>query len=189
MSNTQSKELRKERDQDQDQAHDDYAHDDYYHYFQCQGQDQDHDYTKEELYSESSNKLVLKLEEADADDDATIVKKCYVIYDHSEGEYFICGMNFPSDCDSQTDDYKFYCKKRKNVASFLKYLLAGEDTKINHVLCNYKGMYDFVRPCDVDYYVFEEHDNVACELTGYDGAGYSGDWLLPLLKTLKHVRY
>ena len=59
MSNTQSKELRKERDQDQDQAHDDYAHDDYYHYFQCQGQDQDHDYTKEELYSESSNKLVL----------------------------------------------------------------------------------------------------------------------------------
>lgn len=134
-----------------------------------------------------SDKLVLKLEET-SEETGDIQLKCYVVYDHTEDEYFICGKNQSTDGLREFEDFKFYCKTRKRVTSFLKYLLSSTDAsgKINHVLYNYKYLDEY--DC-VDYWVLEDQEDSQCELAGYDGANFSKSWLSPLLKTLKHVRY
>ena len=129
-----------------------------------------------------SDKLVLKLDEVSSD--SMILRTCYVVYDHTEGEYFVCGVNV--EIGNSNEDFKFYCKTRKHVVAFLKYLLSAEDATINHVLYNYK----YLDECEyVDYWMLSEQCDPNCELSGYNGADFSKSWLSPLLKTLKHVRY
>jgi len=134
-----------------------------------------------------SDKLVLKLEEVDVGT-GEIRFKCFVAYDHNEGEYFICGKSMTLEDDREPEDFKFYCKSRKNTMSFLKYLFQCPQgtEQMNHVLFNYKYLGDY--EC-VDYWVLEEHEDALCELAGFDGATYNKSWLSPLLKTLKYVRY
>ena len=159
--------------------------------------DYDHDYDYEYKCVDDlvySDKLILKLEEtySDSDNETSEVKLvCYVAYDHNEEEYFICGKRIgekEKEGEGEEEDFKFYCKTRKNTMSFLKYLFSSPDetSNINHVLYNYKYLED--SEC-VDYWVLNEQEDSRCELSGYDGANYSKSWLSPLLKTLKHVRY
>lgn len=148
--------------------------------------DCDHDY--ECVGNKSySDKLVLKLEEIDVDTQRLRVK-CFVVYDQTEREYFICGKAQKLEDQEEPEDFKFYCKKRKHVIEFLNYIFQSPEKteNLNHVLYNFKYLDEY--DC-VDFWVLEDQENASCELTGYDGADFNKSWLSPLLKTLKHVRY
>lgn len=137
--------------------------------------------------------LVLKLEEVDSDSNR-ILTSCYVAYDHTEAEYYVCGKKHGN---AGWEDFKFYCKKKNHMVEFLRYII-GDVTvscapKINHILYNYKNLdlngdeehsKDFI-----DYYVFEEQEDANSELAGYNGVRFNKRWLLPLLKMLKNLRY
>ena len=139
------------------------------------------------------DKLILKLEEIDtATKHIEIV--CYIAYDHEESEYYVCGKRGLA----MAEDFKFYCKKKSHIISFLKYVI-GDTTatppssKINHILYNYKnldldGEEEHVKEF-IDYHVLKEQEDRNCELAGYDGEQFSERWLSPLLKMLKNLRY
>ena len=141
--------------------------------------------------------LVLKLEEVDSDLDKRVLTSCYVAYDHNESEYYVCGKKHGKRGGVGWEDFKFYCKKRKHMVEFLRYIIGdlsvSTSPKINHILYNYKNLdlngekehnKDFI-----DYYVLEEQEDINSELAGYDGVRFNKRWLLPLLKMLKNIRY
>ena len=140
------------------------------------------------------DKLILKLEEID-DQTGRRVMTCYIAYDHEESEYYVCGKRMEN---PMVEDFKFYCEKKSHMIDFLQYLMgdtstAASNSKINHILYNYKNLDLYgeeEHPIEyIDYYVFEEQEDVNSELSGYDGVQFDKKWLSPLLKMLKNLRY
>jgi len=131
------------------------------------------------------DKLILTLEEVSKTTD-DVLMKCYVAYDHNESEYFVCGKRQ----GDGFEDFKFYCKSRKDLTAFLRYTLSDEsttgDTTLSHVLYSYK---DLCEQYYVDYWVLYDQEDTNTEISGFNDATFSRNWLSPLLKMLKYVRY
>ena len=63
--------------------------------------------------------------------------RCYILYDIYEKEYFICGKQNNED----SEDFKFYCKNRKDVYTFLTNLI-DKCSKVNISLYNFSDIYE-----------------------------------------------
>lgn len=139
------------------------------------------------------DKLILKLEEVDSDS-GRVLTSCYVAYDHAEAEYYVCGKKSGN---MGWEDFKFYCKKKKHMMDFLKYMIGDLNItgapRVNHILYNYKNLdlngEEEHRKDFIDYYVLAEQEDETSELAGYNEMRFNKRWLLPLLKMLKNIRY
>ena len=137
------------------------------------------------------DKLVLKIEEVSAFTD-DVLMKCFVVYDHNEHEYFVCGkrQKVKFSANPGPEDFKFYCESRENVIAFLRYTFMDDmtpgDSTLTHVLYNFKHLdeQDYV-----DYWTLEAQEDPNLAISGFNGATFSKKWLSPLLKMLKYVRY
>ena len=141
--------------------------------------DDDYDYV-------TNDKLVLCFEEIDVD-----TKKmdmvCYVLYDQNEHEYYICGKR-----QSGYNDFKFFCKSKRNVIRMLKNIMDFKHNEINHVLYNYNDVfldeygveYEYI-----DYYTLWDTKQTCKEISAFDNVTYNESNIKSLLSVIKNVRY
>ena len=121
--------------------------------------------------------------------DICIDTRCFVLFDKEENEYFIVGKRN----HKRAEDFKFFCKKRKDVYSFLLSLL-DEEAKINSYLYNFSDIDDVFLDFDVLYDMSNKkniNNNIGA-FYDYDIHKYfctSDNKLFNLLKLIKNVRY
>lgn len=140
--------------------------------------------------------LVLCMEEQtdiiiseDEDNNMSIDTRCFVLFDKDENEYFILGKRNHKKCE----DFKFFCKKRKDVYSFLLSLL-DETSKINCYLYNFSDIDEVFLDFDVLYDMSNKkniNNNIGA-FYDYDIHNYlkcDDNKLFNLLKLIKNVRY
>ena len=92
----------------------------------------------QEEYSESeyNDYLVLYIEEGDVETNETDMS-CFVMYDDTEKEYLLVGLR--KSTPTTGEQYKFYCKKRKNVLNYLNSVFFPlNETKV--ILYNFKNL-------------------------------------------------
>jgi len=138
--------------------------------------------------------LVLYIEEVvststyEDEEETCIDTRCFVLFDKEENEYFISGKRNRK----QSEDFKFYCKKRKNVYHFLLNLL-DEGSKINAYLYNLSDIDDVLLNFNVLYTLSNQQkiNNNIGAFYNYDCHSYSinGNKVFNLLNLLKYVRY
>ena len=138
------------------------------------------------MSSFNSDRLVLFIEEEYSEDDVINDNKFgfsfFVLYDENEREYFITGKS----SDNRSNDFKFYCKRTKNIYKYIKSLILDE-SMINMALYNFSNLYEN-NDC-IDFTALQEMtDTNSNELQGYFGVTEKGD-VINLLKLLKRVRY
>jgi hypothetical protein len=137
------------------------------------------------MSSFNTDRLVLFIEEEyskeDVIDDNYFGFSFFILYDENEREYFITGQS-----SKKSQDFKFYCKKTKNIYKYIKSLML-DDSIINMALYNFNNLYEDNEY--VDFTVLQEMtDTVDNELQGYFGVTDKDD-VTSLLKLLKRVRY
>lgn len=129
------------------------------------------------------DKLVLFMEE---EYEGSVDMTCYVVYDHTEGEYFVCGQRVDElNCAYST--FHFYCKKRKSLLNYLGFILNAEDSKLTYGLFNFNGM--FHEREYVDFNVLNSMRSDFNEVAVYNRMDYDDDIMKDLLSVLKNVRY
>jgi hypothetical protein len=162
----------------------------------------EYDYDYEDDYSDktppifTNDTLVLCFEEVDCDT-KNIDMVCYVLYDQTEREYYICGKRQDATNNKKKtiavyNDFKFYCKSSKHVIKMLKSIMDTENNGVNHVMYNYKDIYyddDCVEHEYLDYNTLYESQDDQKEICAYDGIEFKKSYVKDLLTTLKHVRY
>ena len=125
----------------------------------------------------SEDQLVLYIEEKSNDE---IDMRCFIIFDKYEQEYYITGLRN----HVNAVQFKFYCKTRSNVFSFIESILEP-NCKINYMLYSMSNL-DYV-----DFYVFKQNYRNCREIVGYNDMFLSEtkNSIKKILKNLKYVRY
>jgi hypothetical protein len=140
------------------------------------------------LYTLNMNKVL--------EDDVTDCT-CFVLYDESEEEYFLCGkrtyVNLEE--DQEDDDYfsfKFFCKSRSSVINMLASVLDVNNNTVNVELYNYTDIYtkeDGTEYKYLDYDALMDNYDVRKELMRFDEIEFDEVSIRQMLKMIKHVRY
>jgi hypothetical protein len=140
------------------------------------------------LYTLNMNKVL--------EDDVTDCT-CFVLYDESEEEYFLCGkrtyVNLEE--DQEDDDYfsfKFFCKSRSSVIDMLASVLDVNNNTVNVELYNYTDIYtkeDGTEYKYLDYDALMDNYDVRKELMRFDEIEFDEVSIRQMLKMIKHVRY
>jgi hypothetical protein len=129
----------------------------------------------------SADCLVLKIVEKDSLGriDATI----YVLYDVRLKRYYLWGSRASTPCCDLTT-YSFVCKKTKDLANFISYVMCQYNT-FSYTLFNHSGL-----PYSLKYTTLEcieEYDYRENEISGYDDCEYNKKYLVQTLGMLKNV--
>lgn len=147
---------------------------------------------EEEYYDDEypQQKLVLYIQECDKDIGKDMC--CFIMYDDYEGEYLINGVRQPL-TKNTTNQYTFYCKKRKSLLHYLKSVF-DDTNNLEIVLYNYSNEND-----DLYYLDFEQlysnkvKKNYKNEISGYNGCPVNEpktwETIKMFLKNLKYIRY
>lgn len=144
------------------------------------------------------DKLVLCFQEDRSEiDEETNEIQCYIVYDDNEKEYFITGKKN----DVNENDFKFYCKKRKDVYTFLTSLIDNY-SKFNLTLYNFSNIYSnaplHLGEQYLDYSCLHAYsENELNEVVSFSNCtidfsidtSSEEDRLLTFLKIIKSVRY
>ena len=131
----------------------------------------------------SEDKLVLFLEE---EYDGSVDMTCYVAYDHTEREYFVCGQRL-DEMEYTYATFHFYCKSRKSLLKYLRFIVNADDSKLTYGLFNFNGI--FRGRESVDYNVFDSMRSNFNEVAVYNRMEYDHGNMKDLLAVLKDVRY
>lgn len=146
------------------------------------------EYYEEEEQSNYQDKLVLYIEEIDSDTNVPDMR-CFIMFDEIEKEYLLIGVR--KDLFVSGKQYKFYCKKRKNVMNYFKtILLATNNAKI--ILYNFNNLNIHYND-ETEFKQLQQYINDKKEIVGYDGVNLrevtSWNFIDMNLKNLKHIRY
>lgn len=129
---------------------------------------------------DAHDKLVLYFENEGKD------AYCYIAYDFTEKEYFICGARIDG-YGEQYASFNYYCKSKKTVLEYLKFLFDTDYCKITYGLYNFYNIFGY-SDC-VDLELLESKRNYTCEIALYDRTVFKRKTVHNLLKMLKEIRY
>lgn len=124
---------------------------------------------------DAHDKLVLYFEDESRD------TYCYILYDFTEREYFICGARG----NQRGCPFNFYCKSKKTLLKYLKFIF--EVTQLTYGLYNFSNIFGETDYVDLD--ILENKRSIQTEITAYVGATFNSELVLNLLKMLKEIRY
>ena len=129
-----------------------------------------------------SDKLVLFLEE---EYEGSVDMSCYVVYDATEKEYFICGQRV-DDLSNKYAPFHFYCKSKRSLLKYIRFITNAEDSRLTCGLFNFSGIYlEEV----VDYSVLDKMRSDYNEVALYVKMEFDKKVIHDLLVVLKDVRY
>ncbi len=131
-----------------------------------------------------NDKLVLFIEE---EYEGSVDMTCYVLYDHTECEYFVCGQRL-DELKYMYSTFHFYCKSRKSLLRYIRFIVNADDSKITYGLFNFNGLF---RPNNerVDYPLLDSLRSNYNEIAVYNKMDYKEDVMSDLLRVIKDVRY
>ena len=129
-----------------------------------------------------SDKLVLFLEE---DYEGSVDMSCYVVYDATEKEYFICGQRM-DDLSCKYAPFHFYCKSKRSLLKYIRFITNAEDSRLTYGLFNFPDIY-FEEM--VDYSVLDKMRSAYTEIAVYVKMDFDKKIIHDLLVVLKDVRY
>ena len=134
-------------------------------------------------WTQTQDRLVLYLEEVyDGEPDA----KCYVVFDETEKEYFVCGSRL--DVNNQTyGDYKFYCYSEHVLLDYLQFVLNADSSMLNYGLYNYQDIFSDTNM--IDYSFLDTHRTVQNEIVVYVESNFKKKQLAKILVMLRKIRY
>jgi hypothetical protein len=135
------------------------------------------------MFTCSQDKLVLFLEE---EYEGSVDMTCYVVFDHTENEYFICGQRMDESMQ-QYSTFHFYCKSKKSLLRYIQFIVNADDSILTYGLFNFNGM--FKDREYVDYSVLNSMRSGLNEVAVYNRMEYDNDAMKDLLIVLKDVRY
>lgn len=130
-----------------------------------------------------NDKLVLFLEEEYA---GHVDMSCYVLYDHLEEAYFVCGQRL-DDAQRKYSTFHFYCKKRNSLLKYLRFILNADDSKLTYGLFNFNGLFN--KGNVIDYDLLDSMRSSLNEVAVYNRMDYDKDIIRDLLIVLKDVFY
>jgi hypothetical protein len=135
------------------------------------------------------------------------VMTCYVLYDHCDKEYYICGKKTPTRSVmysvknsvknteynvNEYNDFKFFCKSSKDMLKMLKCIMNVSCNDINLTILNYKDIFidDSGSELDyIDYTSLEYSNTLQKEIISYDHTRFDDRQVKSILRMLKKVRY
>jgi hypothetical protein len=112
--------------------------------------------------------------------------RCYVIYDETQGEYFVTGSRRLHMYETY-GNFKFYCKSKTTLTEYLGFIVNSQQSKINYGLFNCVNLFN-----ERDYVTFDTLENArinCAELAFYMGMSFKPTKIQTLLKILEQVRY
>ena len=138
----------------------------------------------DELYEiDSKDKLVLYFEEESNGKPDTY---CYVMYDFTEKEYFLCGARHDSH-GYKYGKFHFYCRSSETVLDYLTYILNINSSEITQGLCNFRNLFKYSECVDLD--ILDPKKQDINELAVYVGETFKKRQIKKLLRMLKEIRY
>jgi hypothetical protein len=131
------------------------------------------------------------------------VMACYVLYDHCDKEYYICGkrtatcevsynVNNPEYGVNEYNDFKFFCKSSKDMVNMLKIIMNVSCNDVNMTMYNYKDIFVDEDGVELDYIDFNtlQYSNISQkEIISYDNTRFNERLVKSMLRALKNVRY
>lgn len=135
------------------------------------------------MFTCAQDKLVLFLEE---EYDGSVDMTCYIAFDHTEREYFICGQRM-DELLNKYSTFHFYCKSKKSLLRYLRFILNADDSILTYGLFNFNGLFR-----DREYVNYEVLNNMRSdfnEVAVYNRMEYDASIMKDLLIVLKDVRY
>lgn len=135
------------------------------------------------------------------------VMTCYVLYDHCDKEYYICGKKTETRTEvsciknsvkhteynvNEYNDFKFFCKSSKDMLKMLKCIMNVSCNDINMTILNYKDIFidDSGSELDyIDYTSLEYSNTLQKDIISYDNARFDDRLVKSILRMLKKVRY
>jgi hypothetical protein len=164
-------------------------------YDDCDGE-YDYDYTL------THDKLVAYFEEFIYGSKESVMT-CYVLYDHRDKEYYICGKRtatcgvvysetHPEYNVNEYNDFKFFCKSSKDMVNMLKLIMNVSCNDVNMTMYNYKDIFMDEEGVELDYIDFNtlQYSNVLQkEIISYDNTRFNEGIAKTMLRMLKKMRY
>lgn len=131
------------------------------------------------------------------------VMTCYVLYDHCDKEYYICGKKTETRGVmyslkkteynmNEYNDFKFFCKSSKDMLKMLKCIMNVSCNDVNMTIYNYKDIFIDDSGSELDYIDYNalEYSNVLQkEIISYDNTRFDEGLVKSILRMLKKVRY
>ena len=159
-------------------------------------------YEYEFNYSFTHDKLVAHFEEFVYGSKESIMS-CYVLYDHCDKEYYICGkrsatcgvmynVNNPEYNVNEYNDFKFFCKSSKDMLNMLKCIMNVSCNDVNMTIYNYKNIFIDDEGVELDYIDYNalQYSNISQkEIITYDNTRFNECLVKAMLRMLKKVRY
>jgi hypothetical protein len=129
---------------------------------------------------DAHDKLVLYFEDDGKD------TYCYVAYDFTEKEYFICGARTTKN-DENYCPFNFYCKSKTTLLEYLKFIFEVAFCRLTYGLYNFYNIFEG-GDC-VDLELLDNRRNETCEISIYFETDFNAKKVYNLLKMLKEIRY
>lgn len=153
-------------------------------------------------YSLTHDKLVAHFEEFEYATSNSVMT-CYVLYDHCDKEYYICGKRaatcavvysdpLPAYDATEYNDFKFFCKSSKDMVNMLKLIMNVSCNDVNMTMYNYKDIFiddDGVELDYIDYNTLQCSNVSQKEIISYDNTKFNEGIAKTMLRMLKKVRY
>lgn len=140
--------------------------------------------SSDELYEvDSKDKLVLYFEEIANERPDTY---CYVMYDFTEKEYFLCGARHDSE-GTKYGKFHFYCRSSETVLDYLTYILNISTSDVTQGLYNFRNLFEHSDCVDLD--ILDAKKTDINELSVYIGEKFKTRLIKKLLRMLKEIRY
>jgi hypothetical protein len=135
------------------------------------------------LLRDMHDKLVLFIEEKY---DGCVDMSCYVLYDVSEGEYFVCGLRIDN-VEFKYAPFHFFCKSKQTLLSYLKFITNANDSLLTYGLFNFNNIFENVEY--IDYERLEAKRSNLNEIAVYVDMEFNKKQMMEMLVILKEVRY
>ena len=135
-------------------------------------------------YPDLHDKLVLYFEE---ETDGHKDTACFVLYDFTEQEYFVCGSRH-DERGTQYAKFHYYCRSAKTVLDYISFILNPEFSKITYGLYNYHNIFQHNNGM-VNYDVLEEKRCTENEVAVYLNMEFSKRPIRKILSMLREIRY
>jgi Zn-finger protein len=133
--------------------------------------------------TDAHDKLVLFIEEKY---DGIVDMSCYVLYDASDREYFVCGIR-SDNVEFKYAPFHFFCKSTRTILSYLKFITNANDSRLTYGLFNFNNIFENVEY--INYERLEAKRSDLNEIAVYVDMEFNKKQMMELLIILKEVRY
>ena len=135
------------------------------------------------LLGDMHDKLVLFIQEKYS---GCVDMSCYVLFDVSEREYFVCGTRLDI-VDFKYAPFHFFCKSKQTLLSYLKFITNANDSLLTYGLYNFNNIFENEKY--IDYERLEAKRSDLNEIAVYVDMEFDKKQMMELLVILKEIRY